>query len=254
MKIPPTGKYMNKLIIILLLFTSLLFSTELMIDSVYTMDEILISRQGINGADMILQDYEKAKGFENELIIITHHIGGGSESTIYQDEEICFYYTTGNYYYNSPGNKLKLVYRIRKEKPTYFFINYRYIEPVFKLDEGKGKYVIVTTFYPGTGHFTSLEMYELVDKWKGYVKKINVEFDDFKQFLKEDQSYYKGYDIDFDNNYSFKRNIYNKGDANCCGTGGRVEGNFKLVRKGTEKEPVIFFQFDNVQRYDEPLR
>ena len=247
---------MNKFYLIILLFTNLLFSIELVPDSVYTMDEVLMSRQGVNGSTMLLQDFVKASGFNNELIIITHHATFDKKHDLLADEEICFYSAhisyLSSYWYSKVVNELKLIHRLVKDKfDTY---NYQKIIPVKKLDEGEGQYVIITQHCPGSGHFVKIKMYEFIYQYDGYVREVKVEFDNFKKFLKEDQMYYKGYEIDYNNGYSFKRNIYNKGDCNAGASGGKIEGNFRLIKKGTKKEPVIFFKFDDVNRYDEPIK
>lgn len=126
------------------------------------------------------------------------------------------------------------------EKPNIFWYG----------SNGKKEHLIqLTEVMPGTGHYITEHIYAV--NWKGGLVKVafTPAPKSFTTNLNKDEGIWKGETNRLSKEgLSFEFYIWNKGDANCCPTGGKVSGKYKLTVKEYFSEKSYEMVMDTYER------
>jgi hypothetical protein len=147
------------------------------------------------------------------------------------------------------GEKFKLLRRLESSEYVSYFLEPKIVWIAPK-GAGREQLMLITERFYGTGGLTQEHIFTTSsgEEFAPDLKLNEVEFisaaESFKDHLERDESILKGVGNTFtDDGLFFNFEIYKGGDANCCPSGGKVTGTYKLERKPDGKLQIIMDKF-----------
>ncbi|MCU4164959.1 hypothetical protein [Carboxylicivirga caseinilyticus] len=236
---------MNKRLIFVLVLT-LAVSKGFAQDLLKSKEEIVLN---LNSSDKNVRELKQAfpiyrNGIEDMFVTLHCCV---RESYLNPPDKVQIWKNVNGYNATDNEKKYQLIYEFNAEGEGL-----DYIENVAEFTFKEDKFIKIEKVYYGSGHQTDIKIIHITSS--GELKDVMIESatDHYLGLLGAGEFIGKGEIRDFkDNSMLFSFLIYNKGDANCCPTGGSVTGQYKLVKTRIDNEEIFKLTVDTIHRNKE---